>query len=105
MRGFSSSGFGGSLLGRLVYICERRKGKKRFLRLSRAEKRMRVKEERLQPTLSRYAFGHSGCLDSYLISPFWSFRSIQCLVVWCGRKEPQVVLLGLVIHYSTLIRF
>ena len=76
-----------------------------FLGLSRAEKRTRVEEEQLQPTLSRYVSGYSGCSDPYLTSSFWSFRNIQCLVVWCGRKGPQVVLLGLVVYYSTLFRF
>ena len=76
-----------------------------FLGLSRAEKCTRVEKEQLQPTLSKYASGYSGCSDPYLISSFWLFRNIQCLVVWCGRKGPQVVLMGLVVYYSTLFRF
>ena len=42
----------------------------------KAEKRTKVEEEQLQPTLSRYASGYSGCSDPYLISSFWSFRNI-----------------------------
>ena len=66
MRGFFSRRFGGSLLVRMIYIRERERKKGIFLGilwLSRAEKRTRVEEEQLQPTLSRYASGYSGCSD------------------------------------------
>ena len=64
-----------------------------------------VEEEQLQPTLSRYVSGYSGCSDPYLISPFWSFLNIQCLVclVWTERPTSCFVEIGCLLVCLVLI--
>ena len=93
----------------MIYIGEKRKrggdsfwSSRHWRKIGRG-KEQRKRKEQLQPRLSRYAPRCFWNSDLYLI--FFPREYLMVLLILCGRKGPQFVLLRLVACLFTLFWF